>query len=131
MELRIGIHAFSIEAVKKSGGGGAIKTTIVKAQTYFGHGRSFRAFPLGLRSPVTPAKLLTMLGKTTKVKRGARCANRKNEHHKEKGPRHYAAPRTEFELRLFPGNPVGDVRSNGHTKILVLISFHHQKNPEN
>src|ERR1043165_2218981 len=68
MKLRVWIHAFAIKPVKKRGGGGAIKTTVVKAQSYFGHGRSFGPFPWCQLLPETPAKPLTMLGKGRKVK---------------------------------------------------------------
>src|SRR5260221_5906651 len=44
VKFRFGVEAFLIEPIEQSGGGGAIKTTVVEAQAYSGHERAGPAF---------------------------------------------------------------------------------------
>ncbi len=44
VEIRIGLEAFPVKTIEESGGGGAIKATVVKAQADSGHERTIQAF---------------------------------------------------------------------------------------
>src|SRR5262249_35386619 len=68
MKIGMSIKPFAIETVEEGGRSGTIKTAVVKAQSYFGHGREIRAFRVIPRLPSPPAKLFKMRGALLKVK---------------------------------------------------------------
>jgi hypothetical protein len=69
-EMKFGarVNPLAIEAVKKCGGSGAIKTAVMKAQSYFSHRREVRAFRVIRSLLPPPAKLFKMLAAERKVK---------------------------------------------------------------
>jgi hypothetical protein len=130
-EFRRGIKLFLVKAVEKSGGGGPIKTTVVKTEPDAGHVVAMVPFSFLLALSRKGQSLLGWRDKKKKSSGNKLWREGKTTSRGSLKRETNSLPQSKAGWDgLLPYNALCDTGSDGQFEELVLIRLDHQQNPQ-